>query len=145
MNTALYICINVRILNTIHNMQAMYGRKLWVSVLTWAGQIASHSLQAMQRSSPEGYLVSLQSTLCLGLFYLHSSTLLHNDNLDFCPSKSLQLQTNFVRRWLNVLRTSKYYTTPYFATKASVAFTCWIVVNMTNNLNFYIKCVLRIS
>lgn len=23
---------------------------------TWAGQIASHSLQAMQRSSPEGYL-----------------------------------------------------------------------------------------
>lgn len=28
-----------------------------VRVCTCAGQIASHSLQAMQRSSPEGYLV----------------------------------------------------------------------------------------
>lgn len=27
-----------------------------VCVCTWAGQMASHSLQAMQRSSPEGYL-----------------------------------------------------------------------------------------
>lgn len=28
-----------------------------VCVCTWAGQMASHSLQAIQRSSPEGYLV----------------------------------------------------------------------------------------
>lgn len=27
-----------------------------VRINTWAGQIASHSLQAMQRSSPDGYL-----------------------------------------------------------------------------------------
>ena len=36
-------------------------------ILTCAGQIASHNLQAMHRSSPDGYLLSACSPLNLGL------------------------------------------------------------------------------
>lgn len=45
---------------------------------TWAGQMASHNLQAMQRSSPEGYLIMQKKKKNLDWFYARQNKYQHH-------------------------------------------------------------------